>query len=277
MSLSVRLSEDWAMLRWKSGTDPFQRFLKHQHTIQAVESNAPSFTEAKDIYLKAKDVDRPKTFRQAIDRAVNYLTNLHGDRPIDAYTRIEANQLRDAFFERGLSRNSIKRLFATLIAIINFTTKELGLDEIRTFSAIVLGDQKDGDKKKRSSFPADVLTKVQGQCRMVDDQPRWLIALVSDTGMRLSEAVGLVKDDVFLEDNHPYIKLKEHPWRRLKTRSNTRTVPLAGNALWAAKRAMEASTSEFLFPKYCNEKEAKGNSASGALNKWLSPRVPEAV
>ncbi len=45
----------------------------------------------------------------------------------------------------------------------------------------------------------------------LDDEPRWLIALISDTGMRLSEACGLQARDIHLDDNTPYIDLVEHP------------------------------------------------------------------
>ena len=70
----------------------------------------------------------------------------------------------------------------------------------------------------------------------MDDEPRWLIALLSDTGMRLAEAVGLLSDDINLDGCNPHIKLKEHPWRSLKTRSSIREVPLVGASLWAAER-----------------------------------------
>ena len=40
---------------------------------------------------------------------------------------------------------------------------------------------------------------------------RWLIALVSDTGMRLGEATGLLKEDIKLNDRIPHLDLKPHP------------------------------------------------------------------
>jgi len=49
--------------------------------------------------------------------------------------------------------------------------------------------------------------------------------------MRLSEAAGLIKDDVSLEHEHSHIIFKVHPWRRLKTKGSDRIVPLAGEAL----------------------------------------------
>ena len=53
---------------------------------------------------------------------------------------------------------------------------------------------------------------------MPDDDMRWLVALLSDTGMRLGEAVGLSVEDVHLNDETPYINITPHPWRRLKTK-----------------------------------------------------------
>ena len=50
-----------------------------------------------------------------------------------------------------------------------------------------------------------------------------MIALISDTGMRLSEAAGLLKDDIKLDDRIPRIGLKPHPWRGLKTRGSPKT------------------------------------------------------
>ena len=98
--------------------------------------------------------------------------------------------------------------------------------------------------------------------------------LISDTRMRLSEAAGLIKDDLCLDHEHPHIILSVHPWRRLKTKASERAIPLVGEALWAIRQAKDATPSQFLFPRYCNETSCKSNSASAALNKWLSSRVP---
>ena len=51
---------------------------------------------------------------------------------------------------------------------------------------------------------------------------------------------------------------------------------MVGASLWACKRLLEADDdSIFAFPRYCNEKTANANSASGALNKWLLDYVPD--
>ena len=55
-------------------------------------------------------------------------------------------------------------------------------------------------------MPGDVLTELQRICFVMNDEPRWLIALLRDTGMRLAEAVGLLSDDVSLDDCNSHIK-----------------------------------------------------------------------
>ena len=42
-------------------------------------------------------------------------------------------------------------------------------------------------------------------CLKNDDEARCLVALISDTGMRLSEAVGLSKEDIHLDEDIPYV------------------------------------------------------------------------
>ena len=88
--------------------------------------------------------------------------------------------------------------------------------------------------------------------------------------MRLSEAAGLAREDVVLDADIPHVIIRPHPWRRLKTKCNERTLPLVGCALWSADKAVEASQHfPHLFRHQCNAKGCKASSASNALNKWL--------
>ena len=87
--------------------------------------------------------------------------------------------------------------------------------------------------------------------------------------MRLAEAAGLAKKDVFLDTEIPFVRLCGRPWRPLKTLSSERDVPLVGAALWAAQRAYECSPNEYLFPRYCSVEGCKADHASNSLNKWL--------
>jgi len=92
--------------------------------------------------------------------------------------------------------------------------------------------------------------------------------------MRLSEAAGLHVNDIQLVEDIPYIDLKPHPWRPLKTKGSQRQIPLIGSSMWAAKQIVDAN-SAYAFPRYVKKDEVNANSASAAINKWLKPRVPE--
>jgi integrase len=98
--------------------------------------------------------------------------------------------------------------------------------------------------------PLNDLQRVQQQCWNVDDDLRWIVAAISDTGCRMAEIVGLSKADVRLDGDIPFISIRPKPWRRLKTASSERDIPLVGSALWGITRAYQSTNSEMLFPRY---------------------------
>ena len=67
------------------------------------------------------------------------------------------------------------------------------------------------DSQDRQPVPRDILVVLQKACQETDDALRWLLALISDTGMRLSEAAGLHRDDIVLDGPTPHINLTAHP------------------------------------------------------------------
>ena len=113
------------------------------------------------------------------------------------------------------------------------------------------------------------MAKIKAECLSLDDDIRWLVAIIFDSGMRLSEAAGLMIDDLKLAEDIPYIDLKPHPHRRLKTASSERKIPLVGLSLWAARRLKQHSTGLYCFSRYTNSERCNSNSASAAINKWI--------
>ena len=77
----------------------------------------------------------------------------------------------------------------------------------------------------------EVIRQIQKECMQMNDTKRWLIALLSDTGMRLSEALGLKIEDLHLEDTIPYVTITANSARKLKTKSSAREIPLVGASL----------------------------------------------
>ena len=132
--------------------------------------------------------------------------------------------------------------------------------------------------KKRQPIPLTRIRKLQEECVRLDDDIRWLVALISDTGTRLSEAVGLRQQDLKLNHEVPHVALVPHASRRLKTDSSERVIPLVGASLWAAQRISESANSQYCFPRYCSDNVCNSNSASAAINKWIKTIAgPDAV
>lgn len=269
---NVELQQQWLYLRSHHNKGFLSRYLgngipKDPKTEDEVP-NSLMLSEALEIYIQQKGSNRSKTFEASARRSVGYLINELDDRNIHEYTRLDATRFRDALVERQLATESIKRNLNNIKAIMNFVCNEFGLSEIKVFSSLYIGEQV-LSKKHRLPIPQDALRHIQTLSIQYDDEPRWLVALISDTGMRLSEALGLRITDIKLTNSVPHIHVTPHGSRRLKTEGSKRDIPLVGISLWAAKRAIEASNTPFLFPSYCDAEQCKSNSASAALNKWL--------
>lgn len=272
LQLAATLDDRWGALRW-SNESILARFSCSSASCNDT-SDIPSLTEAKELYLSLKGASKPKAFMHTVERATRYLIEAVDDKAISTYSRSDANSFRDHLLNRGLSPASAKKNISVIRAMLNFVTREHDLNDVKAFSSVFF-DEETTKTEKRKPIPTDVIHRIQAECERVDDPARWLIALISDTGMRLSEAVGLCCDDIHLDSQQPYIQLVEHPWRRLKTRGSERVIPLVGSSLWAVQRAMDTGEGSLLFPKYCTEQQALSNSASAALNKWLKRRAPE--
>ncbi len=270
-ALSDRLERYWDSLRMEMiySKELGLTVLPEARTVAA---DSLSLTDALALYHRLKGAGKTNLFFQSSERSIRYLIECLGHDSLTSLEVSDAGRFRDYLFERGMSSSSVKRVFSSVRAVINLAIREHGLSVTNVFSGTFIPD--DEVKKKRLPIPAETLLGIQRECMDLDDKPRWLIALISDTGMRLSQACGLQACDIHLDDNTPHINLVEHPWRRLKTTSSSRQVPLVGASLWAAHRILETVTT-LAFPKYCSEAKCNANSASAALNKWLKPRVQD--
>jgi len=261
-SVTQRLEDYWLGLRLQQLDIPAIHLVKPDD----VQGNSPPLLDAVEMYLNIKR-KTDKTFIRTARRNATYVVKVLGNKPITSYATSEAAQFRDWCFEQGMSLNTVKRVFAAVRSIINLIMREHGIEGTNAFSGTFMPEGP--DSSPRQPIPNDILRIIQNQCRSTDDEIRWLVALISDTGMRLAEAVGLSKEDIYLDGEITPVNIRPHPWRRLKTPESQREIPLVGCSLWAAKRALKASSSHYLFPKYCNDKGCNSNSASAALNKWL--------
>ena len=263
-SLSARLEDYWLGLRLQRADVPAAHLLVVPR--EQLDSKLPTIEDALELYLSVKGQSKDKLFFSHAKRNVSYVVSCSGSRPLDCYSSADAATFRQWLSDKGLGSTSVIRVFSVIKAIINFCIKEQGLDCKNAFSGVYLPSE---NNKKRYPVKGSKLKTLQRECVALDDDIRWLVALISDSGMRLSEAVGLLVDDIVLGADQPHINLTKLPHRRLKTDASERIIPLVGCSLWAAKRIKENTSSRFCFPRYCSDANCNSNSASAAINKWI--------
>jgi len=217
-----------------------------------------------------------------IERPIRRLLSVLGDKPLSAYTRNDANEFKDWLYDKTdqslnkspLSTSSVKRSMDSVNSVFNLANQEHSLKLDNPFAGLRYRKQ---EPKERPAIPVEHIAQIQRLCQKFDDDMRWLIALISDTGLRLGEAAGLERSHVNLSAEVPHVIVEETDNRRLKTKTSKRRVPLVGVALWAARRAGEASlrnNTPFLFPRYNKQASTNSNSASNGLNKWMKEHIP---
>jgi len=263
-AMLAKLEDYWLGVRLKRMEVPAAELLVHARS--AYSSELPLMSDALDAYVQVKGPDKSKLFAPHAKRNVSYLIECLGDRPLDCYNGHDAGKFRDWLVEKGLGRSSQQRIFSVVKAIVNFNIREFGLNCRNAFSGVYLPSE---TVKKRQPLSLTRIRKLQEECVRLDDDIRWLVALISDTGMRLSEAVGLRQQDLKLHHKVPQVALVPHATRRLKTDSSERLIPLVGASLWAAHRINESASSEYCFQRYCSDSVCNSNSASAAINKWI--------
>jgi integrase len=227
------------------------------------------------FYLKLKGQGKAESFATYTERNVDYVIEAIGDKDLMDYEPSDGGVFRDWLTEKGLASSSVKRVFSTIRAITNLAIAEYGLD-MRSPFANVYFPELDDIKERLPVSPHDIKL-IQRHCRETNDEMRWLLALISDTGMRLAEAAGLALNDIVLDSETPYINLNPNESRRLKTKQSSRKIPLIGLSLWAAQQVKSEFNGAYAFPRYTKGGKCNANSASAALNKWLKQIASESV
>ena len=239
----------------------------------AVVVAAPKLSQALEYYIQQKAGSKSKNFAQSNTIACNALFALAGDKPINQYQRQDAMKLRDYLVDKKLAGTTVRRNVGCVRTIINFVMNEYSLEMNNPFHNIFI--EKQARTVKRLPVPLDRLIAIQRECAEIADERRLLILLLSGSLMRLSEAAGLLQDDIVMKGDMMTVCIRPNTLRDLKTRSSERQIPLIGYARHAVELLLRHK-STLLFPNTVGN-ELNGNSVSAAVNKWLRPRVSQGV
>lgn len=237
----------------------------------ADETN-PRLKEVMQIYLKHHPRGQQKKLSDYTGKVFGWLIDSIGDKRIKDITRADANLYVAKEFGKGVKRATVKRRINVVRAAINRVILELELrgDNVANqFESLSLGaETPETASEKRLPYPQEALRLALEKARALDDDKRRIFLLMAHTGMRLSECAGLLVTDIHIEAPIPYINLVPHEHRGLKTSSSARYIPLVGESLGVANRALADTTTEHLFPSCSSDTGVKSNSLSQGLCKW---------
>ncbi|MGL1833737.1 phage integrase [Rhodocyclaceae bacterium SMB388] len=221
------------------------------------------------FYLETHHKGNSPSVEKASNVAMNGLITAVGDKHFDKLNRGDGRTYITTELARGVTTGTVRRRLKSLNAIVNAYIKEKELDRRNPLSGLKIAGEGE-DTTERQPFNAEELKTLQTTCKKADDDIRWLVALLSDTGARLAEIAGLAIDDLVLDDPIPHVVIKPHPWRSLKSKESTRKIPLVGASLWAANRVKEAGKGTVhAFPRYIKHGLCTAESASASIATWI--------
>ena len=212
------------------------------------------------------DKKRSGPYRLAFADLIGFL----GDRRPSEYRVWEVQELITYMIEeRGLKTMSVKRRMDCIRAAFKGVTKhfELNNDKMHNFNGYDIPNLGD-DAEDRSDFSPQQLTTLRVAIAGDMDEIWGMIAVMMETGFRVSESCSLSMADVHdLDTDYPFLTLHKTPFRRLKTKSSIRFIPLTGLAL----EYVRSVTGKWLFPRYIDEedKRVKSDNGSAAAKKRI--------
>jgi len=123
-SISQLLDDYWLGFRLQKLNIPAIHLTKQN---ESNNSAAPTLGYACDLYLRLKGIGKDKVFKRTATRDTAYVIEVLGDRPLDAYSSSDSATFRDWLIGKGMTIKTVKRVFASVRAIVNLTISEEGL------------------------------------------------------------------------------------------------------------------------------------------------------
>lgn len=230
--------------------------------------NATKLSDVLKIYLKTHKRGNEETFITKTSRDWNMLIRLVGDIEFNKLSRAHTRQLVDYLALDGFKTGSIRRTLNTLRAITRKAITELEISKPDPFKSITIQNE-GGDKEEgKVATPKQLKEIANTFLAKKNSAVAIIIILQMELGTRISEISGLGLDDIFLNEEVPYIYFRDKPWRSLKNKVSERRVPVSGIALEALNAAlMLPRTNQGIFSNYA--KINGGTVASSAVNAQL--------
>nr|WP_246504801.1 tyrosine-type recombinase/integrase [Microvirga antarctica] len=207
--------------------------------------------------------DQKRKWRNPKKRALENIVSVVKDKPLHRLSRSDALDFQawwqDRILAEGVQIGTANKDICHLNKMFRTVDRRhrLGLDPI--FGDLrIEGEQENSRTAFEPNFVQAKLLKT-GVLDALNEEARRALYLMSETGLRLSEAVNLTTETIHLTAAVPYVSVRPDG-RRMKTAQSARDVPLVGVALEAMRLQPDG------FPRYRD----RGATLSATVNKFLS-------
>lgn len=206
--------------------------------------------------------DQLRKWRNPRRRAMSNLLKVVPDKPISALVRADALDFRtwwqDRIQSEGLQIESANKDIGHLHTMLTTIDRALQANLPPVFADLRI---RGGVDNQRQAFPAAFVQEkllADDALEGLNDEARGILFLMVETGLRITEACNLTRDNIVLHHKVPHVRIRAEN-RRLKTPQSEREIPLVGVALKVMNRHPEG------FPRYYDA----GDSVSAVVNKFL--------
>lgn len=187
-----------------------------------------------------KNENQIRIWKNSRKRAIKNMIDVLGNKPLAELDKNGALKFRNYWLDRivneGISVKTANKELGHIDRMLRVVSDHYRL----SFDALFNGLKFAGEeiKNPRQPFTTEfIMTDLlpPDALKGMSDAGRALICLMSETGARPGELIGLDKSEVFLDTPVPYIVIKKNQHRTLKTKNSERELPLIGHALRAAQ------------------------------------------
>jgi integrase len=195
-------------------------------------------------------------------RAVENFVSVVDDKPVNELTVDDAIDYSEWWRDRVLSENVAVKSANKDIGQLSRMLKDVNIRRRLNIPEIFKGLRLRGESERsRMPFETDFIQDkllATGALDGLNEDARYVLYVVTETGMRPSEVVNLQEGAIRLDAKIPYVRVQPDG-RKLKTEDSEREIPLVGVALAAMR----------LRPKGFLRYRDKSSSLSATVNKFL--------
>jgi integrase len=152
--------------------------------------------------------------------AMAKLIQICGDKDIQDYDRKDARAFVDQYGK--VKTTTIRRRLNSINAVFNWAAYELDLEQRNPFARLIIREE-GRDACERQPFSENELRNLYRRS-LSFGKLRLILPILGETGCRLSEVLGAVKQDILSVDGYLVLHVRENSCRSLNTQIVTTIV-----------------------------------------------------